>query len=1120
MIMNFTGVSGSRVAYLASQEIEQYDASLIIVSSAQVAERLKEDISFFVPEIPVFTLPEEESLRFLYEARDKDALVRRIRGMEALTRQDHSVVIAPITALLRPVSDKDRFLSRQRIIRMGDEVDPGELKTFLVSAGYEFSSVTSAPGEFSGRGDILDVFSPSLDNPVRLEFFDTELDSIRTFDPLTQRSLETISEIRIVPAVEFMPTEPEIQAALTRIQTEFQQKIDELKTNQEENNLQDHRAERYEEEKNRITDMFLARTNLPIYADYLSYFDVTETTLWHYMAQGLVFVCDPTRIAEEIPEYLDREVLHRVYSECSDIRITTPFPERIDGLEKLDEVRNLHTIPVAPYNGQLQMLASSLRGYRKKGYQVHLISSSEERSARLREYLDEDQSLGGIHYEIGNLTAGLILEDTKECYITESDIFPGQKKKALKRRKKNAASIDFSDLRKGDYVVHEIHGIGRFEGIRTLETDGEKKDYLKIHYSGSDVLYIPTEQLDIIQRYIGNEGNAPKLSRLSGGEWRRTRERVRKSVMAIAEDLVKLYAEREAAGGYAFPEDSIWQKEFEDDFPYTETDDQIRAVEEIKADMESPLPMDRLLCGDVGYGKTEVAARAIFKCISEGKQAVLLAPTTLLVDQHYHNLKERFAKFPFEIEMLSRFRSEQEQNRIIDRLKKGTVDLIIGTHRVLSDDVKYKDLGLLVIDEEQRFGVKHKEKIKMLRKNVDVLTLSATPIPRTLNMSLTGIKNISTIEEPPQDRLPVQTYVTPEDEELIREVIERELNRNGQVFVIFNRVKGIRKVAETVQELVPQARIGIGHGRLDEKSLENVMLDFVEGRTNVLVSTTIIENGIDIPNANTIIILDADRMGLSQLYQLRGRVGRSNTLAYAYLTYKPEKVLTDVARKRLAAIREFTEFGAGFKLAMRDLELRGAGNVLGEAQHGHIEGIGYELYCKEIERAVKRLKGESVTESRSESTLEFNVPARIPNQYIGDETLKLQAYKKIAQITDESDADDVMEELIDRYGDIPEVTLNLIRVAEIRSSAERLGIEILKQTGNRVQFTFYEENHLTAYGLVMATQAAAGRLTIQSGTLPSLSLYVGSDDILKQVLIVLRALLKTEPAPAETSDPA
>ncbi len=1110
MIINFTGVSGSRVAYLASQEIEKYNATLIIVSSSQVAERLREDISFFAPEITVSALPAEEELQFLYEARDKDRLVRRIRGIDALARGKHNVVIAPISAALRPVIPKERFVSLQKTIHLGDEIQPEELKAFLVSGGYEYTSVVTAPGEFSGRGDIIDIFSLAYENPIRLEFFDTEIDSMRTFDSVTQRSLDSISECRIVPAVEFMPNEEEIEEALAKITSRYQSRINELKQARDEGGLQDNRAERYEEELVRITEMFRERTNLPIFADYLSDFAVPEVYLWDYLDNGLIFISDPTRIVEEIPEYLDKNRFYDAYHTCPDIRISTPFPERIEGIDSLDEVRNVRSIPVAPYNGQLQMLASSIRGYLKKGYQVHLVSSGEERSVRLREYLEESNLSGNLYYHVGTLTSGLILEEDKICYIAENDIFPGQKKKSLRRRKKKNGSIDFSDLQKGDYVVHEVHGIGRFEGIKTMVTDGEAKDYLKIHYSGSDVLYIPTEQLDIIQRYIGNEGNAPRLSRLSGGEWQKTRERVRKSVMAIAEDLVKLYAEREAAGGYAFSEDTVWQQEFEEDFPYTETADQLQAIEEIKEDMEKPLPMDRLLCGDVGYGKTEVAARAIFKCISEGKQAVLLAPTTLLVDQHYHTLKTRFAKFPFEIEMLSRFKTDQEQKKIIEKLKKGTVDLIIGTHRILSEDVQYKDLGLLVIDEEQRFGVKHKEKIKMLRKNVDVLTLSATPIPRTLNMSLTGIKNISTIEEPPQDRLPVQTYVTPEDEDLIRDVIERELNRGGQVFVIFNRVKGIRKVAERIQELVPHARIGVGHGKLDERSLENVMLDFVEGRTDVLVSTTIVETGIDIPNANTIIIMDADRMGLSQLYQLRGRVGRSDTLAYAYLTYKPEKVLTDVARKRLAAIREFTEFGAGFKLAMRDLELRGAGNVLGEAQHGHIEGVGYELYCKEIERAVSRLKGEDVTESRSESTLEFNVSARIPEGYIGDETLKLQAYKKIAQIETEEDADDVTEELIDRYGDVPEVTVNLIRIAEIRSTAERLGIEILKQLGNRVQITFYENSPAPTYGLVMATQALGQRLTIQSGRVLNLNLFIGNDDLLKTVLTVLRLLQQKE----------
>lgn len=1110
MIVNYTGVSGSRAAYLISKEVKEYKSTLIVVSSGQVAERLREDISFFVPENRIRVLPEQETLQFLYEARDKNALVQRIQGMESLLSNTGDVVIAPISALLRQVDTKANFLLHRRTISMGDEIEPEDFKKFLVEAGYEYNSTTTAPGEFSGRGDIVDVFSPSMENPVRIEFFDTEIDSIRTFDSVSQRSIESITQCQIVPAVEFMPEENQIEDALARIDARYQKRIDELK-GQAKEDVVDGRLSRYEEERGRIQNMFREKTNLPIYAEYLPDFDVPETYLWDYMEKGMIFVCDPSRIVEAIPEYLNKNIFFKLYQESPEIRVTTPFPEKIERLERIDKLENIVSKPVAPFNGKLQMLASDVRLYLKRKYQVRIVSSTEERSQRIREYLEDCDIQGNILYCIGLLSNGLILDDEGICYISENDIFPG-KKKALRRRKKKSASIEFSDLAKGDYVVHEVHGIGRFEGIQTLESDGETKDYLKIHYAGTEVLYIPTEQMDIIQRYIGNEGRAPRLSRLSGGEWRRTRERVKKSVMAIAEDLVKLYAEREAAGGYAFSKDTVWQKEFEEDFPYTETEDQLQAIEDIKEDMEKPLPMDRLLCGDVGYGKTEVAARAIFKCISEGKQAVLLAPTTLLVDQHYHTLVERFKKFPFEIEMLSRFRSEAEQEKIIERLQKGTVDLVIGTHRVLSKDVKFKDLGLLVIDEEQRFGVKHKEKIKMLRKNIDVLTLSATPIPRTLNMSLTGIKNISTIEEPPQDRLPVQTYVTPEDEDLIADVIERELNRGGQVFVIYNRVKGIRDVASQIQGLVPNARVAVGHGQMAERTLEQVMVDFIDKKTNVLVSTTIIETGIDIPNANTIIILDADRMGLSQLYQLRGRVGRSDVLAYAYLTYKPQKVLTEIARKRLAAIREFTEFGAGFKLAMRDLELRGAGNVLGEAQHGHIEGIGYELYCKEIERAVNRLKGEDVTESRAESHLEFRVEAHIPNGYIEDETLKLQAYKKIAQIETESDAEDVMEEMIDRYGDMPAVTVNLIRIAEIRSTSERLGIETIKQMGNRVQITFYENNRVTAYGLMMATQVLGNRLTIQSGKILSLSIFIGNEDMLKQMLSVLRALEMKEPS--------
>ena len=749
---------------------------------------------------------------------------------------------------------------------------------------------------------------------------------------------------------------------------------------------------------------------------------------------------------------------------------------------------------MAPFNGQIDLFAAETGKLSSSGYSITIVSSTDERAERIREYLAVADVEAGVTYRTGSLSSGFIMDDSKVCFITESDIYPENHRRARKpkKKKKSSDTIEFSDLHKGDYIVHEAHGIGRFEGIQPVTADGQTRDYLVIRYAGSDVLYIPTEQLDIIQKYIGNSGNPPALSRLSGGSWKRQRERARKAIEAIAEDLVRLYAERQAAGGYAFGKDTVWQSEFEEYFPYTETDDQLRAVEEIKEDMEKPLPMDRLLCGDVGYGKTEVAARAIFKCVSEGKQAALLAPTTLLVNQHYHNLKERFAHFPFEIQELSRFRSAQAQKKTAKAVKGGEVDLIIGTHRLLSDDVKFKDLGLLVIDEEQRFGVRHKEKLKQLKQNVDVLTLSATPIPRTLNMSLTGIKDISIIDEPPGDRLPVHTYVTPYEEEILRNAIERELARGGQVFVVNNRITGLNQIRETIERLVPDAVTAVGHGRMSEETLENTMLDFVEGRTNVLIATTIIENGIDIPNANTMIILNADRFGLAQLYQLRGRVGRSHRLAYAYLMYQPGKVLTEIARKRLTAIREFTEFGAGFKLAMRDLELRGAGNMLGEAQSGHIESIGYELYCKEIDRAVRRLKGEVVTDQRSDITIDIPVQASVPESYITDETLRLQAYRKIAGISCREDAEDLADELTDRYGDVPQDTMNLLKVAEIRAHAETAGVSMITRRGPRIEVKFAENTRFSAYAAVMTKAEFGDALTIMSGRTSGLSLYAGN----------------------------
>ena len=1138
MIKNYTGTSGSRTAWMIAQETE--DKVLAVVSSGRTAERLAGDLSFFAPEAEIIVMPEEDDIQILYEARNRESQVQRIRGINALCTDSSAAsgssrrtfVIAPVSAAVRLMAAPDRYTSSVIELSMGDVIEPAELRELLVSAGYTSAPVTESPGEFTSRGGILDVFPPALSEPLRIEFFDDEIDSIRSYDPDTQRSLENVPHAVIGPASEFIPSEEEKVNALERIRREYDRRIRKAKSEYTRssvfddqdagdaagdmdihNGIKDGRIESLEMHKGRVTDLFEHGANVQIYSDFIEYFDTDKARLWDYAAAGgaAVAVVDPARLEDELPESVSKEEWRAIYScgqtpaggtvkaggtNAGSIRISvyTPYPEMIRGIERMDEIVNVRSRQMAPFNGQIDLFAAETGKLSSSGYSITIVSSTDERAERIREYLAVADVEAGVTYRTGSLSSGFIMDDSKVCFITESDIYPENHRKARKpkKKKKSSDSIEFSDLHKGDYIVHEAHGIGRFEGIQPVTADGQTRDYLVIRYAGSDVLYIPTEQLDIIQKYIGNSGNPPALSRLSGGSWKRQRERARKAIEAIAEDLVRLYAERQAAGGYAFGKDTVWQSEFEEYFPYTETDDQLRAVEEIKEDMEKPLPMDRLLCGDVGYGKTEVAARAIFKCVSEGKQAALLAPTTLLVNQHYHNLKERFAHFPFEIQELSRFRSAQAQKKTAKAVKSGEVDLIIGTHRLLSDDVKFKDLGLLVIDEEQRFGVRHKEKLKQLKQSVDVLTLSATPIPRTLNMSLTGIKDISIIDEPPGDRLPVHTYVTPYEEEILRNAIERELARGGQVYVVNNRITGLNQIRETIERLVPDAVTAVGHGRMSEETLENTMLDFVEGRTNVLIATTIIENGIDIPNANTMIILNADRFGLAQLYQLRGRVGRSHRLAYAYLMYQPGKVLTEIARKRLTAIREFTEFGAGFKLAMRDLELRGAGNMLGEAQSGHIESIGYELYCKEIDRAVRRLKGEAVTDKRSDITIDIPVQASVPEAYITDETLRLQAYRKIAGISCREDAEDLADELTDRYGDVPQDTMNLLKVAEVRAHAEITGVSMITRRGPRIEVKFAENTRFSAYAAVMTKAEFGDALTIMSGRTSGLSLYAGN----------------------------
>lgn len=1125
MIIDYSGISGSRTAYLLTDKIREKNKLLAVVSSGQAAARLADDLVFYMPELDIIVLPEEEDVRVLYEVRDRGSLVTRIKALAALTSgtaddfdaetgRGFTAVIAPVSAALKLTESPERFKKSVIRLKSGERRDPHELRKALSDAGYKAADVTESAGEYTSRGGILDVFSPAMDDPVRIEFFDDEIDSIRTFDRETQRSIIALDEATIVPASEFIPDNTEKEKALAAVMKEYDRMVRRYRKEHAHPDVSDGRIDAVEAQRGRIKDIFSQGGNSQIFADLLEFFDAEKCRLWDYAADSGVAVSDPSAIMSSLPETAKDEDFFGIYSDASgiasrrDVYIYTPFPESVAGVDRFDKIINVKSRQIAPFNGHIELFASEVGKFVSNGYHIVIAAGSDERNERVREYLEIADVTGDIAYRSGSLSGGFIMDDEKVCFISENDIFTGGVKHVRRKPKKKSSkeSIRFSDLHKGDYVVHEAHGIGRFEGISPVTADGTTRDYLLIRYAGSDMLYVPTEQLDVIQKYIGNSGKPPALSRLSGGSWRRTRERARKAIMEIAEDLVKLYAKRKAEGGYAFGEDTVWQTEFEDSFPYTETDDQLRATAEIKADMQKPLPMDRLLCGDVGYGKTEVAARAVFKCISEGKQAAILAPTTLLVNQHYHNLRERFENFPFVIEELSRFRSKSAQTATVKGVKSGRVDLVIGTHRLLSDDVRFKDLGLLVVDEEQRFGVRHKEKIKELRSNVDVLTLSATPIPRTLNMSLTGIKDISLIEEPPGDRFPVRTYVTPYEEEILRDAITRELARGGQVFVVNNRITGISTVAETVKRLVPEAIVGVGHGRMNEETLENTMLDFIEGRINVLVATTIIENGIDIPNANTMIILNADRFGLAQLYQLRGRVGRSNRLAYAYLMYQPGKVLTEIARKRLAAIREFTEFGAGFKLALRDLELRGAGNILGEAQSGHIESIGYELYCKEIDRAVRQLKGEDVGEARSDITIDLPIKASIPAEYIPDESLRLEAYRRIVGILDSEDAMDVIDELTDRYGDMPEEAISLINVAEIRAHSEYLGVSNISKKEKWIQIKFADGVKVHPYVFVMAKSEYGEKVALSDGRVTMLRYHMGKSIDTEKLLGLMRFL--------------
>lgn len=1133
--IGYIGASESSVAPLIAQAIKKDRLKgpvLLIVSSQNRAKALSSDISFFCDK-PVFVMPPRENLFMSYSAKSRENTLKRIEILKSMEAGENIIVIAATPALMRKLPPVGIYNQNKIKVKLGDIIKPDDLKTRLVKLGYEPMSMVENIGEFSSRGGIFDFYSPSQESPVRIEFFGDEIDSIRTFDIETQRSIQSLDEITIYPARDIYLDREKFDKVASKIIADYNERIEELMQFPDDNGESIDNLLRRKEE---VSDHIKTLASMSLMENYIQYFYDHTSFLWDYVnpKSGTILIEEPDKVEEyikaqekenkrEFDSYYKtgRTVMSEAgllvglddfYGIYSDDQIDTlgiimPFSKKLDKIKEYNKFEDVKVRVTENYRGRMDSFADGVTKYLDSGYSVYIVIGEDTKLNSIKDFLNENEITdSNIEFAKGDISRGSDFYEDKLVYISEFDIFG--KTKFVKKRKASTKekAVFFSELKPGDYIVHENHGIGLFKGMEQIIVEGEKKDYLLIQYAGTDRLFVPVDQMGFLQKYVGAEGIKPKINKLSGGDWKATKAKAKLAIAEMTGQLLELYAKRQGRHGYAFGPDSSWQKEFEDSFPFAETEDQLVATEEIKGDMEKDFAMDRLLCGDVGFGKTEVAARAIFKCIADGKQAVVLVPTTILAIQHYHTLKERFEKFPMKVAVISRFQSKKEQDEIIKNMAKGQIDLLIGTHRLLSDDVKFKDLGLLVVDEEQRFGVAHKERIKNLKVNVDVLTLSATPIPRTLNMSLSGIKEMSLISQPPQDRMPVQTYVVEEDDFLIKDIIHRELARGGQVFVVYNRVKGILSLAERIRKIVPDAKVVIGHGQMREHALEDVMMSFVAGEADVMVCTTIIETGIDIPNANSLIILNADKLGLAQLYQLRGRVGRSTRTAYAYLMYRRGKSLSEAASKRLKAIKDFTEFGSGFKIAMRDLEIRGAGNLLGAQQSGHMMNIGYELYCRLVDDAVRALRGEVVKEKSEDLKIDLNVSAIIPAWYIAEEELKMEMYKKCASISSDEDLSDLTDEFIDRFGDIPKETENIMYLNYVRSLAEAIGTARIYEERGTVVVVLEKENLLKAENLAMASAQFGYDLIINVGSQPTLRLKATKKDKLKKLLSLMKIL--------------
>ncbi len=1032
-ILQVSGCMESQKSHLIYGLSEGISYRLILAEDERRAREIYEDYRFY--DRKVYSYPAKDLLFFQADIHGNLLIRQRMKVIKALLEEKELTVVTSIDGCMDFLESLEKIKEQLIHYESDSTVDTEQLKNQLVSLGYERAGQVEMPGQFSVRGGIVDIYCLTEENPWRIELWGDEIDSIRSFDPESQRSLEKLEEITIYPAVEHIGDKDMVSFL---------------------DYFPEERTIIFLDEPNRLTEKGGA-----VEEEY-------RQSRMHREEKG----------SRNLPEnwLCSFEQLQKELNKRNCISVCALEPKQAGW--KVREKFYLEVKSVNAYNNSFELLVKDLHQYKKQGYRIALLSGSRTRAERLAKDLQEeglaafygqdyDREIcpGEIMVVYGHAKKGFEYPLIKFAVMTESDIFGQEQKKKKKKKNYSGNRIqDFAELSIGDFVVHEKHGLGIYRGIEKVEVDRIVKDYIKIEYRGGSNLYILATQLDCLQKYSGADAaKTPKLNKLGTQEWNKTKSKVRGAVKNIAKELVELYAVRQEKEGYVCGPDTVWQKEFEEMFPYEETEDQLSAIEDAKRDMESTKIMDRLICGDVGYGKTEVALRAAFKEVQESRQVAYLAPTTILAQQIYNTFVQRMKEFPVRVELLCRFRTPAQQKKAIEDLKKGQVDVIIGTHRILSKDVQFKNLGLLIVDEEQRFGVTHKEKIKQLKKDVDVLTLTATPIPRTLHMSLIGIRDMSVLEEPPMDRMPIQTYVMEYDEETVREAINRELRRGGQVYYVYNRVTDIADVALRIAKLVPDARVDFAHGQMSERELENVMYSFVNGDIDVLVSTTIIETGLDISNVNTMIIHDSDRYGLSQLYQLRGRIGRSNRTAYAFLMYRQNMMLKETAEKRLAAIREYTDLGSGFKIAMRDLELRGAGNLLGAQQHGHMNAVGYDLYCKMLSEAVKEAKGIHTMED-FETSVDLNVDAYIPDSYISNEFQKLDIYKRIAGIETQQDYDDMLEELLDRFGEPGKAVLNLLAVAKLKAIAHQGYVTEIKQTGKTVRFTLYEKAKLNTEG--------------------------------------------------------